>query len=390
MLVAPTASPARSDLAEPTNLMDLLAGAAKVVLAGHPRPAARIPGSVSTVFQPKGLLLELVATQLEAVGGPPARVANPHFLRIAEWTEALTVLHASALDLTCPVPLARNIQLLDGEDLLGLAEERRLGDPAALRRQRIDLIDHVLGLGPMPAALAGTAASVLALDQLLAHAGRLPAEGARPVQWCACDMETGPYNFLQLRRQPRLRTTHVRVLLDDARSGGRPYLVAFATPRGLRELGPVLRALAALADAAAGAAPPMLEVFFFGTPEELVAVLADQPRTSFFGDNFRCPGIRFLFAPFAASDLLAMVAQAAGTIDSCHGGVLDALGRGLRVRSRLVIGPDGRFDAWRDGEAVAEGIAWDAIHAADTLAGRHYKADRARERPLLAALTRMT
>ncbi len=133
----------------------------------------------------------------------------------------------------------------------------------------------------------------------------------------------------------------------------------------------------------------MLLVWFFGTPEELAAALAERPQASFFGDNFRCPGIRFLFAPFAARDLLDLVANAAGTVDSCYGGVLDALAEGLQVPARLVIGPDGCFDAWREGRMMAGGIAWDAIHTADTLAGRRRKTDRGQERLLLAALAAM-
>lgn len=397
MLVAPSDAPAEVHPVEAADIRDLVAGAEQVVLAGPARPVGAA-GSASTVFRPKDILLDLVQARLGAGGkdeggGPDIRVANSHFLPISDWSDRLAVVHFSALEQTCPVPLARNIQVLDGEDLLGLGEERRLSDRNGLRHQRVGLMDHVLSLVPVPPGLVGRAASPLALPPLLAHAGQLRRDGIRPVQWCACDIETGPYNFLHLRRQPTLRTTHVRVLLDGAAAArdkgrGAPTLVAFATPQGLGELGPVLRAFAAL-PGSREAAGPRLQVFFFGAPEELVGALAERSWASFFGDNFHCPGIRFLFAPFAAADLLDTVANAAGTVDSCHGGVLDALARALRVRARLVLGSDGGFDAWQDGQATAQFIAWDTIHAAATLAGRQHKAGRGQERRLLGVMATM-
>ena len=79
------------------------------------------------MFRPKDILLELARAWLAAADGPETEFANPHFLPIAEWSADLGVLHGAALELACPVPRARNLLLLDGEDLLGLAEEDRPG-----------------------------------------------------------------------------------------------------------------------------------------------------------------------------------------------------------------------------------------------------------------------
>jgi hypothetical protein len=200
------------------------------------------------------------------------------------------------------------------------------------------------------------------------------------VPCCDCAFEAGPYNFLGLRRNPELGASPMRALLERARREFGRYLVAFATSRSLLELGPVLRAIAALPGG------PALLVCFFGTPEDLAAGIAAQPEASLFADRFGCPRIRFLFGPFAAADLLEAVAGAAGSVESCHGGVLEALARALAVPNRLILGPDGGFDAWRHGAALAEGIAWQTLHAPETLARRHQKGNRAAERRLLAVL----
>lgn len=374
-------------------LFDLIAAAERLVLAGHPRPAATsLPGS-STVARPKEILLELVRAGLPAEGGPELLAgANPHFLRMADWSPALAVLHGAALELACPVPLARNLFLLDGEDLLALAEEHRTGDPLTLRRQRVGLMDGVLTPGtlPVPEALVPAPHRPLPLAALLQARGRLPRADAGPVGWCGCDFETGPYNFLGRRRQPRLGTSRVPVLMQAARRTGRPTLVAFATPGTLPELGPALRACAALPIPLAGATPaPLLHVFFFGSPEELVSSLEQRPGAGLFGDKLESPRIRFLFGPFAAAELLEVVEGAAGSVDTCHGGVLDALAQGLGVPNRIILGADGRFDAWHGPEQRVRGVDWDAIHAPAMLARRHHKADRSRERQLLALLAGM-
>ena len=333
----------------------------------------------STVFRPKDILLELARAWIAAADGPETVLANPHFLPMAEWSADLGVLHGAALELACPVPQARNLLLLDGEDLLGLAEEDRLGNPNGLRRQRLRLMDQVFVLGPATAAATATAPGAVPLRALPPMPGLAAAE-PRPVPCCDCAFETGPYKFLGLRRQPELGASPMRALLERARRESGRYLVAFATPRGLLELGPVLRAIAALPDG------PALVVCFFGTPGDLAAGIAAQPEASLFGDRFACPRIRFLFGPFAAADLLEAVAGAAASIESSHGGVLEALARALGVPNRLVMGPDGGFDAWQDGAALAEGIAWQTLHAPEILARRHRKGNRAAERRLLAVL----
>lgn len=400
--------------ASPVDLAQLLRGTGRIILAGHPRPMARLqPGSRSTVHQPKELLMELVEAPLLADGGT-VTAANPHFLPITDWTPDLAVLHFSALEVACPVPIARNLQVIDGEDLLGLAEEARMGERAGIRRQRAGLMDMLLTLPPAVACEgvlpgdrpqgqpngrpqgrpqgpsdgrpdgrpdAGTAA--LSLAPLVTAAASLPAGGARPVQWLPCVLETGPYNFLNLRRNPKLETSHVRVMVDSGARGGQVALVAFATPATIGELGPVLRAFAALAPDAPHA---RLLVFFFGTPEELFAALAERPQATFFGDNFRCPAIRFLFGPFAALDLMHAVGAAACSIDTCYGGVLDGVARAAGVRHRIVVATDGSFDA-DEGDATRHaGIAWDDVFGAAALSHRRHKTDRAQERVLLQAL----
>jgi hypothetical protein len=201
------------------------------------------------------------------------------------------------------------------------------------------------------------------------------------VQWLGCDLETGHYNFLELKRRPKLGTSHARVLLDPGLRGGAGALVAFATPGTLGELGPALRAFAALRSGQESAGGPLLFVFFFGTAEEFATALAARPDAMFFGDNFRCPAIRFLFAPFAPGDVLAAIRAASAVIDTAYGGVLDGLARGLGVADRLLLGPGGDFEAHR-GDAVAGAIAWDAVLEPAMLARRRHKADRRRERAL--------
>lgn len=367
---------------------DLLGAARRVVLAGQPR-AARDPGLATLVHQPKECLLALARAALEAAG-QEAVLANPHFMPIAEWSPDLAVLHFGALELACPVPLARNLMLLDGEDLLGLAEERRAGEVCGLRRQRAELMDRLLVCAPEAGwggLLPEGRAAPLPVAPLLAEAGRLLPEASRPVRWMECDLETGPYNFLHLRREPTLGTSQVRVLLDSAARGGRPALVAFATPATLCDLGAALRAFAALEEPESRGA--RLFVFFFGSPEEFAASLAERPYATFFGDNFRCPAIRFLFAPFAAADLLAALGGAAGSIDTCHGGLLDGLARGLGLPLRLVLGPDGRFDAWQGERRRVAGIAWEEVLSPASLARRRHKTDRTGDRALAETLAKL-
>src|SRR5690348_7490150 len=98
------------------DLFRLITGARRLVLSGHPRPASLPPSGASTVFRPKEVLLELLGAALPTEGGPEILAGNPHFLRVADWSADLAVVHGSALDLACPVPLARNLLLLDGED----------------------------------------------------------------------------------------------------------------------------------------------------------------------------------------------------------------------------------------------------------------------------------
>ncbi|WP_135465812.1 hypothetical protein [Crenalkalicoccus roseus] len=353
-------------------LSEGLGAARRVVLAGRPRPSA-LPHGPGLAWHPKDCLLALAGAALEAEGREVA-FANPHFLPPADWEGDLAVLHAAPLDLACPLPVARNALLLDGEDLLGLAEERRAGEPRGLRRRRAELMDRLLTVAPEAvwAGLLPGGASPLPLAPLLAAAGRLPAVAA-PVGWMACDLETGPYNFLGLRRDPEPGTSRIEVLAE----AGRPALLAFATPGTLGDLAPALRAFAALE-----AAEARLLVFFFGAPEALAESLAG----GFSGDNFRCPAIRFLFAPFPVAALLAALRAAAGCVESCHGGGIGALAEALGTRGRVVLGPGGVFDAWREGRALARGIAWEAVLTPAALAQRRRKAHRAGERALADAL----
>ena len=368
------------------DLLDLVGE--RTLLAGHPRAASGPAQGSSTVFQPKELLLELAQVRLAAAGHRPI-LANPHFMRVAEWSPSLTAIHFSAIELTCPVPIARNVQVLSGTDLLGLAEERRLGEPNGLRRQRTLLMDGLVSVAP-PEASEGLLppGRVVPLDiaPLVAAAPSLPMEGARPVQWHSCDLETGPYNFLRLRQQPKLATTHVRVLVDSIVRGGHRIAVGFATPAVICDLGPVLRAFGAMAGPGRAA---MLLVFFFGSPEELATSLAERAHASFFGDNFHCPTVRFLHGPFAAADLLYAVRAATCTVDTCFGGTLARVAEALGIPNRLIVGPDGRFDAWRDSVLGTRGILWDQVFEAETLSARQHKADRGAERALLAALSAM-
>ncbi|MBX9698103.1 MAG: hypothetical protein K2X74_01645, partial [Acetobacteraceae bacterium] len=242
------------------------------------------------------------------------------------------------------------------------------------------------------ALLAGGRARVLPMPALVEQAGRLlaparpgGAASPSPVQWMACDLESGHYNYLALKRQPRLGSSHAPVLLDPALRGGRPGLVAFATPATLGDLGPVLRAFAAL-HVAAG---PQFFVFFFGGVEEFATALTTRADQLFFGDNFRCPAIRFLFAPFSAADVLEAVRGAGATVDCVHGGVLEGLAAGLGVPNRILLGPGGTFDADLAGSAAMRGIAWDAVLSAEVLAQRQQKANRAGERALAEVLEAM-
>jgi hypothetical protein len=379
-------------------LSDLFPAAARrMVLAGRPQaaePAAS--GGPASAAEPKELLLALAEAAAEAAGLEVLR-ANPHFMPASEWCPELAVAHFASLEVACPVPVARNVMLLDGEDMLGLAEERRAGDQRGIRSQRLALMDRVLTVAPdlaldglLPEAAGAPAPQVAPapLDLLLAQAGRLrAADAARPVQWLACEQETGPYNFLQLRREPKLGSSHLRVLTGTAEGGERrPILVSFATPGTLGELGPALRAFSALGAEARGG---LLFVLFFGSPADFASAVAERPHALFFGDNFRCPDIRILFGPFGASEVLEAVRGATVSLDTCYGGVLDGLARRMGVGNRIVLGPDGSFDAWASGQALAGGIAWDRVLDAGTLARRRLKSNRAGERALASALARM-
>jgi hypothetical protein len=381
-------------------------GLRRVVLAGHPRAGqGEVPQAVAAAIahQPKEILLALAAA-CAAAAGLPAQRANPHFLPVAEWSPALAVMHFDRLDQLCPVPLAQVTLLLDGEDLLILAEERRSEDQAGLQRQRCLLMDRILSVAPAAADAAaapllpeGGRVEPAPLGALLSGAPALPTQegAAAPVQWLACDLETGPYNFLQVRRDQTLGTSHVRVLMGQAARAGRPSLLAFATPRSLGELGPALRAFAALARPAegrrggGGGPSALLHLMFFGGPEAFRQALAEQPNATFFNDNFRCPAIRVLFAPFAAAEALAAIRGASLCLDTAYGGLLDGLARALGVANRVVLGPDGRFDAWAGGRELAREVAWDEVLSPGTLARRRQKADRSRERMLADVMEAM-
>ena len=375
----------------------LLAGTARrLVLTGHTRSAAS-PQGCAAVQRPKEILLALAAA-LAAAEGLPVERANPHFAPLAAARDTdLAVAHFGPLELSCPLPRARNVLLLDGEDLLLLAEEWRSEDRFGLHRRRALLMDAILSLAP-PAAmgelLPGERVRPAPLVALLAAAEGLARQPGGsppgPVQWMECDLETGNYNFLQLRRTPKLGTRHARVLLDPGLRKGRAALLAFATPGTLADLGPALRAFAALRAGAPAAQGPLFFVLFFGTPEEFGSALAMRPDAPFFGDNFRCTGIRFLFAPFAAADLLAAIRGSTATVDSCHGGVLEALARSLGVPNRVVLGPDGSFEAAAGGRvAAARGIEWERVLRPETLVRRRQKANRAGERALATLLEAM-
>lgn len=372
------------------------AGARRLVLAGQPRAAlpqaGRAEAAAVPVHRPKEILLALAAAEAESRGMTVLR-GNPHFMPVAEWDGDLAVTHCCALELTCPVPRVHNALVVDGEDLLTLAEERRSEDQFGLHRRRSLLMDALLSAAPPartgnllpPGRLAPAPVGALVRAMPLLAAGPMGRPGVGPVQWLGCDLHTGHYNFLELRRQPKLGTSHARVLLNPGTRGGAKALVAFATPATLGELGPALRAFAALRGDAAGGT--MFFVFFFGSAEDFAAALGAAPNALFFGDNFRCPAIRFLFAPFAAVDLLEAIRGATATLDTSYGGVLDALARALGVPHRLVLGPDGGFDATAAGEGPsARGLDWEAVLAPVTLSRRRQKANRAQERALAEVL----
>ncbi len=388
---------AATEASGPSHLFgDGRAATRKVVLAGQPRAVPPAATGGPELHHPKELLLALArpwlgATEIEVSAD------NPHYMELVDWSAELAVLHGGALDLACPVPLARNALLLDAEDLRGLAEEGMTGDRFGLRQRRIALMDRLLSLVPAEAArglLPEDRVAPVPVGALLAHAPALSAAvvgGARrlprPVRWLVCDLESGPYNFLALKREFKLGSSHVPALFQAAARGDRPGLVAFVTPGTLGDLGPVLRAFRALEE---GGSRAQLFVFFFGSPEDFAASLAARPYAMFFGDNFRAPGIRFLFAPFAPADVLEALAAAAGSIDTAYGGVLDALAAEMGLRHRLVIGPDGSFDLWRaGGVAAARGIAWGSLYEPATLSRRRYANSRAGERTLVNALADM-
>lgn len=376
----------------------LPAGASRMLLAGQPRAAtaSEAPGTPPAAHHPKEVLMALAAA---SAAGVPVERANPHFLPIADWADGLAVAHFGAVELVCPVPVAHNTLLLDGQDLLTLAEERRVEDDLGLHRQRCVLMDRVLSVAPAPLTEAAAASGLLPAGRLAplpiealleaAPVGPRPRLATEPVRWLAADLETGPYNFLHLKREPKLGTSQLRVLMDPAARGGRPAVVAAATPRNLGELVPALRAFAALAQEQDRAGAPLMFVLFFGTPEELAHALSERPHAGFFGDNFRCPAIRLVFAPFAPAEVLEAVRGATVVVDTCFGGLPDALARGFGVGNRILMGADGRFDAWVGGRPAMAEVAWDEVLSPAMLARRRHKADRSRERLLAEVLESM-
>jgi hypothetical protein len=383
-----------------TGLAQLVGSATRLVLASLPRPGAAPAREVVAALRPKELVMALLGAVARSEG-LPVQLANPHATAVADWDPGLTVTHFCGIDLACPLPVACNILLLDGEDLLALAEEQRLEPESGLYRQCIGVMNSLVSAAPLGIAAAhllGRNPQALQLAWLLARGVPLldeamlaPSGGraglSQPLQWMACDLDGGHYNFLQLKRHPKLGTSQARVLLDASLRGGAGALVAFATPATLPELGPALRAFAALQAGAAGAkAGRRFFVFFFGSYDAFAAALTAWPDALFFGDNFHCPAIRFLFAPFAPSDVLAAIRGASAVIDGCYGGVLDALGRGLGIRNRIVLGPDSAADASCDGATQMQDIAWAEILAPASLTRRRHKANRSRERRLAELL----
>jgi hypothetical protein len=376
----------------------------RLILAGQPlvvdRRSPPEAGGAIGIFRPKELLLAL--TEALAVSeGIAVERASPHFLPMTAWRDGMAVLQFGTVGLSCPAPATYNGLVLDGEDWLALAEEQRSEDGLGLNRRRVRLMDQVFSVAAPglhgPVLVDWEVADVpvcMLLDRVgptLMAAAQTAAARLGPVRWLVCDLETGHHNFLHLRRDPKLGTSGVGVLLGLGARERPPSVVAFATPATLADLGPALRAFAALQPTAGGdgTVEAVFHVFFFGTPEEFGAALASRAGALFFGDNFRCPAIRFLFAPFPAGELLLAIQASAGTVDTCFGGTLDRLAAGLRVPSRIVLGVDGRFDALGPGDAAVNGIDWGVSLTLASLARRRHKADRSTERALAAALERM-
>jgi hypothetical protein len=375
----------------------------RLVLAGQPRFASRQHAEwdemlPSEVLRPKDLLLVLAAAEAERRGQAASR-QNPHFMAASDRTDQVEVMHFGALELTCPVPRAENTLVIDGEDLLALAEERRLEDKSGLRWRRLSLMQRILsaghpslepgdllpaqpGVAPFGAGLPGHGGGAPA-----AHGTVLGHRRSGPVQWMACDLQTGPYNFLELRRQPRLSTSQVGVLLQLGSGTARPSMIGFATPNTLPEWGPVLRAFAAIGVGASGQA--RLFLFFFGSPEEFASAVAAHPQALFFGDNFRCRAIQILFAPFGGAEVLDAIRAATCTVDTAFGGVLEGLAREMGVARRIVLGVQGEFDVCGGVAPPITGIDWQAALQPRTLTRRRQKASRAGERRLAEVMEAM-
>lgn len=382
---SPRATRSRADhgkasAAQADPVLLLAADAPRLVLAGAPGGGGE-PTDGATALRPKDLLLALAG--IAATGsGRQVRRANPHFLPADGAAVAQAVAHFSALDVACPLPGCRNTLVLDGEDLLDLAEEHQAEASAGVHRLRAGLMDGLLTVAPPgleARALLGRSPAPLQVAALLrplsAPEALPPGPAPHPVRWRPCDLETGHYNYLGLKHSPGLTVSELGLLRDPAFEGSKSVL-AFATPRSLPEIAPALRAFAAIADPRQQGEERRFILLFFGTPEAFGAAVGAPPDGLFFGDNFRCPAIRIVFAPFTTIDVLGVIRRARLVIDGCYGGVLDALARELGVARRIILGPAGTLDAETGAGPALRGIDWPALLERPLLQQRRQKADR--------------
>lgn len=259
-----------------------------------------------------------------AVAGRDLALRDPHFGRLAALADGAVVIHVSDLGRSCPMPGATNVQVVRRRELFDLTREGMNRGHVPFRRRILGLMDHLLLLEPVERLRAYGAVDVFEGASLLQLAavdkdGPSPGVRGKPIQHRAASFQTGPYNHLGHPERPALGSLHLRVLVERAAAAGRPFAVLLASPETTAETGLLMRVFRALGESGAGID---LLVLFFGTPEEMERSVGGRPQTTFFGDNFACPAVRCLFAPFSEAEVVFALQRAAAVFDTAYGGTV--------------------------------------------------------------------
>ncbi len=286
------------------------------------------------------------------------------------------------------MPGATNVQVVRRRELFDLTREGMNRGHVPFRRRILGLMDHLLLLEPVERLRAYGAVDVFEGASLLQLAavdkdGPSPGVRGKPIQHRAASFQTGPYNHLGHPERPALGSLHLRVLVERAAAAGRPFAVLLASPETTAETGLLMRVFRALGESGAGID---LLVLFFGTPEEMERSVGGRPQTTFFGDNFACPAVRCLFAPFSEAEVVFALQRAAAVFDTAYGGTVERLAERLRLQRVFTVAADGRYAERENGRALPGNLDSASMFSEEVIRGRDRKIDRRAEKALLQRL----